>query len=32
MYQKLLENHDYEVKTVGDGETGLKVALKDHPD
>jgi len=32
MYQKLLSNHGYEVKTATDGEMGLKLTLEDHPD
>ena len=32
MYQKLLLNHGYDVRTAMDGEDGLKKALVDHPD
>ena len=32
MYQTLLQNHGYDVKTAADGETGLKKALDIHPD
>ena len=32
MYQTLLQNHGYDVKTAVDGETGLKEALDIHPD
>jgi len=32
MYQTLLQNHGYDVKTAADGETGLKEALEIHPD
>jgi CheY-like chemotaxis protein len=32
MYQKLLQNHGYDVKIATDGEEGLKIALEEHPD
>ncbi len=32
MYQKILTKHGYQVKTATDGETGLRLALADHPD
>lgn len=32
MYQKILVNHGYQVKTAADGEMGLKLAEQDHPD
>lgn len=32
MYQKLLQNHEYDVKIATDGEEGLKIALEEHPD
>lgn len=32
MYQKLLVNHGYDVRTAMDGEEGLKKAFENHPD
>lgn len=32
MYQKLLTNHGYDVRTAMDGEEGLKKSLEIHPD
>ena len=32
MYQKLLTNHGYDVRTAMDGEDGLNKTLQDHPD
>lgn len=32
MYQKLLVNHGYDVRTAMDGEEGLKESLEYHPD
>lgn len=32
MYNKLLTNHGYHVKTAINGEEGLKLALEDHPE
>ena len=32
MYQKLLVNHGYDVRTAMDGEVGLKESLEHHPD
>lgn len=32
MYEKLLTNHGYDVKTATNGELGLKLALEEHPD
>lgn len=32
MYRKMLENHGYEVRIAIDGEEGLSIALKEHPD